>query len=419
MHVLSKRFVQARREDKSNMLGYLRALLKMIPRPMRDRLIYSAASVSGFKRYKKQQPAEPIIIVGMLNAASGLGAAARAYYNVLDAGGFEVYGIDLTYLTAAPPSKPNFTYRDGRIVGPGTLVLHLSGTLVPLALFLLGRRVLEGKCIIGHWFWELPQAPPEWKQASHYVDEIWTNTNFSADAVRGVAADKPISVVPYPLGAVRPVETTIPSEQKFNVLVIFNVASNFERKNPCAAIKAFKGAFGNDRNAKLTLKVTNPSEWPQGMTLLREAIGSSTNIELISETLSEIEMERLYGRTDVVLSLHRSEGLGLVVAEAMQRGKPVVATDWSGNTDFFDETVGLPIPYVLVPVSDPQGYYCFPGQVWAEPSVNSAAEALRQLRSAPLVRQRLGDNGRRKAATHFDPSHFLSFMRDYVGRSSS
>ena len=141
------------------------------------------------------------------------------------------------------------------------------------------------------------------------------------------------------------------------MLVVFNIASSFARKNPCAAIAAFRHAFGDDPSVRLIVKYMNDFVWPEGVRLMEEAAGDATNIELIGGVLDEAGMDALYERADVVMSLHRAEGLGLPVAEGMLRGLPVIATDWSGNADFLTRETGVPVGYKLVPVNDPQGKY--------------------------------------------------------------
>jgi glycosyltransferase involved in cell wall biosynthesis len=132
----------------------------------------------------------------------------------------------------------------------------------------------------------------------------------------------------------------------------------------------------------------------------------ASNVELLGSTMDEAGIDALLARADVVLSLHRAEGLGLVIAEAMQRGLPVIATNWSGNTDFLSPATGMPIRYDLVPVDDPQGNYRDASMLWANPDVDAAAAALRILRGDPELRTKLGAAAAARVADIFNPTRY-------------
>jgi glycosyltransferase involved in cell wall biosynthesis len=207
------------------------------------------------------------------------------------------------------------------------------------------------------------------------------------------------------------------TKRPFTVLTIFDAASSFARKNPFASISAFRRAFGDDPSARLIIKASNLSTCPQGGDFLANAQKKSKNIILITKKLAFSEMEDLYLESDVLLSLHRSEGFGLVIAEAMFRGLPVVATNWSGNVDFVNEGTGFPIPYTLVSAEDPQGTYHHPTMYWAEACVDAAAEALQTLRNDPQLRQRLGQAGAAHAAQAWSIETYAQRVRQLLSVS--
>jgi glycosyltransferase involved in cell wall biosynthesis len=151
----------------------------------------------------------------------------------------------------------------------------------------------------------------------------------------------------------------------------------------------------------------NAFAWPEGVRLMEEAAGGAANIELIGGVLDEAGMNALYERADVVMSLHRAEGLGLPVAEGMLRGLPVIATDWSGSVDFLTDETGVPVGYELVPVNDPQGKYPHADMRWAEADIAASAAALQALRADPARRQRLGAAAAAHAADFFHPDHYV------------
>jgi glycosyltransferase involved in cell wall biosynthesis len=383
-------------------------LWRRLPHKARRAVLFRLASWWAPRPDPDTKAKTPIIIVGMLRHASGLGAAARACHDSLKASGLPVYGIDLTEKLMHEVNYSGFAYDDGwDVLGQGTVFLHISGPLVPLAMAGLGHAFVRRKRVVAHWFWELPEVPKDWSPAIPFVHEICVNTTFVRDAIRPIAHGRPLHVVPYPLAldpAPRPADRP---DRPFTALVVFNIASSFARKNPCAAIAAFRQAFGNDPSARLIVKHMNAYVWPEGVRLMEAAAREADNIELRGEVLDDVGMAALYDEADVVMSLHRAEGLGLIVAEGMLRGLPVIATNWSGSVDFLTPDVGVPIGYRLVPVVDPQGKYPAAMQ-WAEPNVGEAAAALQSLRSNPAWRQRLGAAAAAHAGEFFRPTRYAN-----------
>jgi len=363
------------------------------------------------------KPAAPIIVVGPLRAASGLGEGARVCHDAIKKAGLPVYGIDLSRALLNDVSYTDFAFQDGRhAVGFGTLFVHVGGPFVPLALLHLGRKLVKDKRIVAHWVWELPVMPAEWRQGLPFVHEIWAPSRFAAAAISTIAGDHPVHVLPHPIDAPPgwPHPPSPNGERPFTVLVILNIASSFERKNPCAAIMSFRRAFGDDPNARLIVKYVNAFAYPNAIDLMREAAGNAPNITFVSDRLDAAGVDALYAQSDVVLSLHRAEGFGLVVAEGMLRGIPVVATDWSGNRDFLTRDTGMPVNYTLVPAHDPQDTYEYPGICWADANVDHAAEALRKLRADPEFRLRLGIAGRSRAIELFSPKAYGERVKELL-----
>ena len=352
----------------------------------------------------------PIIVAGALTTASGLGESARLCLDALHAAGLPVFGIDLTAALMQRQDYPDVTFRDGRgLRGAGTLILHVNAPLVPLAMLKLGARVIRGKRIVGYWAWELPEVPDEWRYGLPFVHEIWAPSRFTADALVAKAAPKPVHVVPHPLRPSAPDAVQRPGDARpFRLLHVFNMASSMARKNPCAAIQAFRRAFGDDPDVELIIKCTHAQSYPAGLRAIEDAIGPARNIRLLDRLMSGSEIDALYSDADGLVSLHRSEGFGLTIAEAMLKGIPVIATNWSGNVDFLDGRSGLPVDYRLVPAIDPQGTYQHPSMLWAEADLDQAAAAMRQLRDNPALRRRLAEEGRRTATQLFSPESYAT-----------
>jgi len=174
------------------------------------------------------------------------------------------------------------------------------------------------------------------------------------------------------------------------VLNVFHLGSAFSRKNPIAAVRAFRQAFGDAQNRVLAIKLVDNGAAPWALRALKEAIGDAGNIRVIDGMLSAADMAGLVAASDIVISLHRSEGFGLVCAEGMRFGKPVVATNWSGNLEFMSAHNSALVRCSLVPVDDPEGAIDGAGQVWADAEVCDAAQWLRRLADDAALRERLG-----------------------------
>jgi glycosyltransferase involved in cell wall biosynthesis len=197
----------------------------------------------------------------------------------------------------------------------------------------------------------------------------------------------------------------------FVVLTSFSLASSFARKNPLASVAAFRAAFGGEPDKILVLKVSHTEHYPEDLAVLRAAIAGAPNIRLETRLLPASDSHALTACADVVLSLHRSEGFGLVPAEAMLLGRVVVATDWSGTTDFLDAGCGVPVPYRLVPAVDSRGVFEAPGAVWAEADTGAAAASLIELAADPARRRALGEAARTAAFARLGTDGLAAALR--------
>ena len=300
--------------------------------------------------------------------------------------------------------------------GAGTLILHVNSPFVPLALLKIGRAVVEGKWVIGYWHWELPEAPPDWRHGLTRVHEIWAPSTFTASAVKTIARNRTIRVLPHPVAlgfqSAPPARATGPD---LTAMLAFNMASGFTRKNPLASIAAFKTAFGDDPHCKLIVKVAHAEIYLEGHQALRTALEDMPNGELIDRMVDTATMKALYAQTDVVMSLHRSEGFGLVVAEAMLSARPALSTDWSSTPDFLTPKTGMPVSYHLVPARDPQNEYDQPSQKWAEADIDDAAAKLTALRD-PALRKALGEAAQADAVKRFSAQAYVKQVFEWIGR---
>ena len=362
------------------------------------------------------RPAPPaqagIIVGGEISRASGLGEGARLMASALRGlevavwtmeAGLSVPGeVSASTLPALPAGAP--------------LVLHVNAPQLPAALLRLGRGRLRGREVVGYWAWELDVAPPSWRAGARFVHAIWTPSRFSAAALEKLAPGR-VRVVPHPVAASPPQPSALGRadfglpQAAIVVLVSFSLASSFERKNPLGAIAAFRAAFGERPDRILVLKIVHAGHAPADLARLQAATGGAANIRLETRLLPQADSHALTRCADIVLSLHRSEGFGLVPAEAMLLGRPVIATDWSGTTDFLDATCGVPVGYRLVPARDPRRVFEAPGAVWAEADQGDAAAALRRLADDPGRRAAIGAAGRLAAQSRLGPGALAEAVR--------
>jgi glycosyltransferase involved in cell wall biosynthesis len=284
-------------------------------------------------------------------------------------------------------------------------IVHANGPLMPWALIRLGEEIRDHR-VIGRWAWELPVLPPDWRVGLRYVHEIWALSTFTARAI-GTLATCPVRVMPIPIkmpdiGRLPPAPWRKPAAT-FAVFTTFNMASSFARKNPLAAVEAFRLAFERRSDVRLVIKTSNLSVDPKSAEDLLAAIGNDTRIVHIDHPLDREQMYALIRECDVTLSLHRSEGFGMPLAESMLLGRATVATGWSGNLDFMNDKNSLLVNYTLVPARDRQRTYDLPDAQWADPDVEHAAIQLRRLFLEPDLKGRIEAKALRDVAAHCAP----------------
>jgi glycosyltransferase involved in cell wall biosynthesis len=380
---------------------FRRLAWERLPTALRRAALRRLSTALAPRLARDMPPCEPIYVAGLLSSRVGMGEGARLCLEALDALGYDARGFDLSPLFGRGDMPGAARYDEPVAPGAGTVIIHLNPDQLPLSLTMIGRRRLAGKRIVGFWSWELARIPESWHIGLELVDEIWTPSRFVADAIRPLTK-KPVYVAPHPVaigaaGRKRRAAFGIPDEV-FAVATIFDMASCFARKYPLAAIRAFRNAFGANGQALLIVKVSGASSEPALMEELREAAGGASNIRIVEENLTRADMLDLIASVDVLLSPHRSEGFGLTLAQAMLARTAVIATGWSGNLDFMNETAVKLLSFDMVPVADPQGCYAEDGQVWAEPDVAEATAALTELAADRSRLAQLGSAGHEEAS---------------------
>ena len=265
--------------------------------------------------------------------------------------------------------------------------------------------LFRSRYAIGMWPWELPEWPQFWQHAYGFVDEIWAASRFTYDAY---CRSAPIPVRHMPMAVtVDATEGAIRSDfglmgERFLFAFAFDGLSTFARKNPEACINAFQRAFP-ERNDPVGmvikgLRVDGSPAWDR----LSAQIGDDPRITIITESLSRGKLLDLYRAIDCFVSLHRSEGFGRNIAEAMLLEKPVIVTAHSGNMDFTGPDTAALVPVRLVQLG--KGDYPFgAGQMWAEADVKAAAGFMQRMRTDCAWRQGIAHAGRLRLEQFYSP----------------
>lgn len=281
-----------------------------------------------------------------------------------------------------------------------------------------GKALFEGRYNIGWWPWELPVWPEDWRLVFDLVDEVWAATTFThkmytqASILAGLMQPTPVTLLPMPASVERVKPTTRSTlglpEQKFLFLYVFDFNSYLPRKNPFAAVAAFRQAFApQDDSVGLVFKTMNSSPTNLQWRRFLKECAKDKRIVVLDKTMERGEVLGLIQACDAYISLHRAEGFGRTLAEAMLFGKPVVGTDFSGNTDFLKRATGYPVKWKKLAVKQGQYPFIVPSDKawWAQPCITDSARAMRQARTSK--KQSLI---RKFATAQFSPMRIASLL---------
>jgi hypothetical protein len=343
-------------------------------------------------------------LVGYFSSGLGLGEAARAMLVTLEAHDVPVVPVNTRPalgercdpdLATVPAAAAPFTVNMFCVNGDG-----MRGFMRKQ-----GRAFLDGRYSIGIWWWEVPPAPARWAEVSRSLDEIWVCSDHVLDAIAPIV-DVPVMKIPQPVPLPIPDATprrSLGFPDGFVFHSVFDYSSTFARKNPIGLVEAFRRAFAEDSGAHLFIRSINGKRDSRSRRLLESAAAGRPDIHIVDRYVSPGEKNAMLARCDCYVSLHRAEGFGLPLAEAMRLEKPVIATGWSGNLEFMTQANSYLVDYKLSRVGAGSWPY-LPDAQWADPDLDDAARLMREVFADPRSAAARGRLAAREIGARHDPS---------------
>ena len=349
--------------------------------------------------------------IGFFNAEHGIGEAARLLVEALKS--VQVPVSTIGYRNTE--SSQRAVFETDEIGTYKTVIAAINAELNEPMRQTFGKYFFHDTYVIGQWFWELETAPPWYRSAYKFVNELWAPTRFIEEMLRNEAPkDVRVEYMPLPLRKPRVVENARRSDlgldDRFMFLFTFDFMSVMKRKNPMGLIDAFKRAFAPGEGPQLVLKCINGETRAEKFGAMQRAIEGRDDIIIMNKYLDSDMSAALMNLADCYVSLHRSEGLGLTIAESMLLGKPVIATGYSGNLDFMTEETSFLVPWTRVKVGpDAEAYD--PSATWAEPDTDAAAAMMRRVFENPAEARAMAEAGKKDLETRFTPEATGARMR--------
>lgn len=363
-----------------------------------------------FRNYRKRREElkakngeKGINLIGYIRAEMGLGEGARSEAKAMDSAGIPYCIIDYEELNPARKNDNSFVHRIVENPVYGINLLHVNADCTQFAYKKL-KRLFDKRYTIGYWAWELSEFPDEWLGSLDYVDEVWVPSTFVQNAINRKTR-KPVICIPHSISKYAMKyygrEYFGLPESKYLFLMVYDENSIQQRKNPEGCIDAFKKSFGGrDNEVGLVIKVNNPSR--NDLSELNKLVNLHPNIYVIDKIYNRHEMDSLFSVCNCYVSLHRSEGFGLTIAEAMYLGKPVIATNWSGNVDYMGDSNSACVDYTLVELERDYGPY-IKGNIWAEPDIDHASWWMKKIYVDRELSQKMGKRARNTIREKLSP----------------
>jgi glycosyltransferase involved in cell wall biosynthesis len=343
-----------------------------------------------------------INIVGHVTGELGLGEAVRANIRAVESSSipFTIRDFNSGYPWNFDTTYTNFSEDNPYPIN----LIQVNPDAVYRLYDEFGEEYFQGKYNIGFWFWEMLAVPDEWQSLFDLFNEIWVASNYCLEAISAVSPIPVIKVRPsmyLPKPLLGREALGLPKD-KFIFLFMFDPGSGYERKNPVATIEAFKKAFGNSNQNVLLLLKSRGLEWMPEKKKQLETLAENYPIRFIDGRLAKEAVNALVYNCDCYVSLHRAEGFGLTIAEAMFYGKPAIATAYSSNMDFMNLKNSFLVGYEMIPLTENFGPYQ-KGNVWADPDIDQAAHLMRYVFENYERAKQVGARGAHEIRSSLNP----------------
>jgi len=348
---------------------------------------------------------------------SGLQQAADVLVEALHRAGYQTSLRDLPFDFRADPKAAR---KLGLERFDTTIVVGAVNEFAPEWYRRAGLWMRPGVRRIALWSWELEEVPAEWVPDMQWPDEVWANSRFMADTYRKYVKVPSVAILPgmeFPSARSLPHSRFGLSDKRFVFLFVFDMASRMRRKNPLGLIDAFRRAFRRDEPVDLVIKTSRGEQHPEEFARLKAACEANV-VKLIDRVMPRAEVLALLKCCDCFASLHRSEGVGFGLAEAMVFGKPVVATGYSGNLDFMTDDTGYLVRTGRTPCGPGAPPYP-PDMLWGDPDLDHAAELLRRVFDHRDEARAKGEKAARHARSLLSISAYSKRLADALTRPAT
>lgn len=357
-----------------------------------------------------------INLIGDIRAETGLGQSMRILADILEEAEipFTIWQMDSPGGLELNDNK--WKEKISSELKYSINLVHINPNIWAETYNKFSNEVFDYRYNIAFWLWELEEFPNKWVDCIETVDEIWTPSEFISESIRRKTI-KSVKTVPYAICL--DTENLYPKryfglpEDKFFFLVMYDFKSISERKNPKAVIRAYKNAFNqDDEGTGLVIKINHLGK-KRELKQLQEEMSGYKNIYYITDNLSRKEIESLIADVDVLVSLHRSEGFGLPLAEAMYLGTPVIATGWSANVEFMEKDCSCLVDYKLTKIEKNIGPY-EKGNRWAEADIFCASQYMKKLYYDRTYWAKISESGKQKIRQKLKAENAISVVKGKI-----